>query len=415
MADLDAGQGQGETSGQRVLSGLLKARDQARLADGAAPSLPHPQPATVKRAALNAIGRAFERLYKLPASPLELSPAAITLAEMAELLPQPALLSVVEGAGEAIGVVAICPSLMTALIEMQTIGRITSRPVETRRSTRSDAIICADFVNALLSELGGEITRIDGFENFGGFRYASFLEDQRPLLLMLEDCPYRSLAYTVKVGGEPGREGKIFVALPQKTAVAALAPPSPAEAVMAAPATDESDRPAPDLTAPMAQAPIEVVGVLCRRSMRLGDLRDLRAGQVLPLPRVDLSHTRLETRLGQLLATGKLGESEGYHAIRLRREGEQKLTGGDDQQAGKTNDQAASTASGLTAHDVIANGTHPALAPEPPMADLSLPDRFRTGTAVPGDAKQPPPQNSGTTVAPAPTTADAPQKSANTG
>lgn len=109
MADLSAGQGPDGGSGQPVLSRLLQARDDARLAGGAAPALPHLPPITAKRAALNAIARAFEHMYQLPSTPLEMSPAAITLAEMAELLPQPALLSVVEGQGETIGVVAICP------------------------------------------------------------------------------------------------------------------------------------------------------------------------------------------------------------------------------------------------------------------------------------------------------------------
>lgn len=396
-----------------MLSRLLQARDDARLAGGAAPALPHLPPITAKRAALNAIARAFEHMYQLPSTPLEMSPAAITLAEMAELLPQPALLSVVEGQGETIGVVAICPNLMTALIELQTIGRLTARPVDTRRPTRSDAIICADFINALLDELGGEMARIDGFENFEGFRYASFLEDQRALLLMLEDCPYRSLRYSVRLGHEPAREGQIFVALPQKAAVAALAPPVRQDARPGgAAAAQDGRKSGPDLSGQMAQAPIEVVGVLCRRKMRLGDLRDLREGQLLPLPRVDLAQTRLETGSGQLLAIGKLGEADGNHAIRLRREGDQPEAEPDLHRAGGQTARP-DLPSNATAQE--APGQNPAVSPEPPIADLSLPDSFRSAGPDEDRAGETPAGAAARSVVSGRSAAAAPQKAVNTG
>lgn len=382
---MDAGREQGGKDGPQALRRLLQARDQARVDHGAAPSLPRQQPATLKRAALTAVARAFDRLYQLPSHPLGLTPAAITLAEMAELLPQPALFSIVEGGGDALGVVALCPALMTALIEMQTLGRITARPVDNRKPTRSDAIICADFVNMLLDELGKEMPAIDGFEGFSGFRYASFLDDPRPLLLMLEDCPYRVLGYRLRLGGEPGREGTIFVALPQPQAAAALPAPQPRGRDNQPPtgpaqngsAVDETGKTQPaQLSARVAEAPVDVVGVLCRRAMRLGDLRALRPGQLLPLPRLDLSQTRLETRFGQVLAIGKLGEAGGFHAIRLR------VGDGADQHALRADgqDAASVTAAQGPKDDPIPAPPDPArraMATEPPIADLAKPDRFR--------------------------------------
>lgn len=386
----DFGSAQNGDGGQGVLGRLVMARDQARVDHGAAPALPRPQPATAPRAATHALARAVEGLYGLPVSPLDVTPAAITLAEMAELLPRPALLSVVEGAGEALGVVAICPSLMTALIEIQTLGRITARPVEPRRPTRSDAMICADFVNALLAGLGEEMAGIDGFEGFGGFRYASFMDDQRPLLLMLEDHPYRSLRFRLGLGQPPGREGEIFLALPQKRVSPALpaptAPPQPAETPAGrAAGADGGDAVAdPRIVLNMRAAPVDLVGVLCRRRIRLGALRNLQPGQILPLPRVDLSETRLETRLGQLLAIGKLGEAEGYHAVRLRGAGDEVARDGPEisavpaEHGGRA---APETGDGAIPGDMIA---------EPPMGDMDRPDGFRPPRAGAGSDRPAP-------------------------
>jgi hypothetical protein len=47
----------------------------------------------------------------------------------------------------------------------------------------------------------------------GGFRYASFLEDARPLGLMLEEEAYRVLSADV-VLGDGGREGRVILVLP---------------------------------------------------------------------------------------------------------------------------------------------------------------------------------------------------------
>ena len=204
---------------------------------------------------------------------------------------------------------------VTALIEVQALGRITARPAERRRLTRSDAAICVDFVNALMGDLGTEMAAVEGFGPIQGYRYATHLDDPRPLILMLEDRPYRSLAFDLRFGAAETRDGQILIAVPHKPdarpalpqpAVPNAAPSSPTGAALGA-----------TLASSMAAAPVEVVGVLCRRTMTLGELRALVPGKLMPLPRVTLTDARLETLDGQLLATGKLGEAEGCHALRL--------------------------------------------------------------------------------------------------
>ncbi|MDQ1899428.1 FliM/FliN family flagellar motor C-terminal domain-containing protein [Paracoccus sp. WLY502] len=288
---------------------LLRVR--GRGADNPA-RLPQPQPLSPARAAANAVGRAAERLYRLPVLPVDITSGAATLAELPELLPDQSLLIVLQGPGDQIGVMALGFETVTALIEVQALGRVTARPAERRRLTRSDAAICVDFVNALMSELGTEMEQVEGFGPIQGYRYATYLDDPRPLILMLEDRPYRSLSFDLRLGGGESRNGTILIAVPHK---ADLRPaPVHRSAVTQAPVPPPSQA---TLANAMATAPVEVVGVLCRRTMTLGELRALVPGKLLALPRVTLAEARLETRDGQLLATGKLGEAEGCHALRL--------------------------------------------------------------------------------------------------
>ncbi|MTD99716.1 hypothetical protein GIY56_05415 [Paracoccus sp. YIM 132242] len=334
------------------LQALLRARAQGG-ADKPA-RLPQPQPLSPARAAANAVARAAERLYRLPVLPIDIKPGAVTLGELPELFPEQSLLVVLQGPGDQIGAMALGFETVTALIEVQALGRVTARPAERRRLTRSDAAICVDFVNALMAELGTEMAAVEGFGPIGGYRYATHLDDPRPLVLMLEDRPYRSLSFDLRFGGAETRDGRILIALPHKAEVRPVEAPTAAAPV-----------PVPTgatLAAAMTAAPVEVVGVLCRRTVTLGELRALVPGKLLPLPRVILTDARLETRDGQLLATGKLGEAEGCHALRLQ----------------DPSRSAAEQPSGPVALPVPAQ-----------PADLSETDPFRTASLVHEDAGKP--------------------------
>lgn len=339
---------------QSSQAGRLRALLQARAQDSCdkPARLPKPQPHSPARAAANAVGRAAERLYRMPVLPVDIRPGTATLAELPELLPDPSLLVVLQGPGDQIGVMALGFDAVTALIEVQALGRVTARAAERRRLTRSDAAICADFVNALMAELGTEMAAVEGFGPIQGYRYATQLDDPRPLVLMLEDRPYRSLSFDLRFGGAETRDGSILIAVPCKPEA------RPAEARPMSPAAPAPAAASESLAGAMAAAPVEVVGVLCRRTITLGELRALVPGTMLPLPRVTLAQARLETPGGQLLATGKLGESGGCHALRLH-------------------DPARPAA--------LQPPVQPAARPELPPADLSGSDPFRASPAPQAD------------------------------
>lgn len=310
--------GRAAPTGGAVLRGLIAGRNAQREGAGAPPALPRVAPVTPARAAATAAGRAGKDLYGLPVRGLAARVGAATLAELAELLPDPALLAVVQDPAGALGVMALTPDMIASLIEVQALGRVTARPVTRRRPTLSDAMICADYVDALLTNFGVELATLEGFEGFGRFRYVSHLDDQRPLMLMLEDASYRTLAMDLQMGGTQGREAQIFLALPQPQAAALPKPAAPDHAAGdgTAPARTAPRR-APDLGAAMRDAPIDLVGVLCRKRLTLAQLRGLAEGATIPLPRAGLGDIALETRQGQVVARGRLGEIDGHYAVRL--------------------------------------------------------------------------------------------------
>ena len=358
--------------GGQVLRRHVAALAARRRATGATEDPPQsspgrPVPRPPERIISGALGRAAERVHGLPLFFDRVEVRQAGLAELAECLPEPALILVAEGPAEALGAVAICPGLLASVIEMQAVGRVSSRVLPMRRPTRTDGAICADLVNACLFELGDELASQPGFEGLRGFRYASFLDDARPLGLMLEDTAFHLLSVHLRAGNAGQRDGRMVIALPVATAVrqaetrAILLEPRPEE-----PPSEAADEicPAGSLAGMVRTVPIDLVGILGRRMISLGELRSLSPGDTIALPAALLSAATLETTGGQVLFRGKLGEFAGRHALRL--------VGGAE--------GATAPASGWTQHE---QASVRALAHEPPIADLGTPDAFRDGEAVP--------------------------------
>lgn len=330
----------------------------------APPEVDEPRLPTSERGAAVALSRAAERLYGLPIFTETAEIALVTLSELPELLPDQPLLAVIGAKGDPLGVVALCPSIIASLIEIQAIGRLSSRPVRARRPTRTDAAIAADFVNALLQELARELGATE-LMGIAGFTYSSFLDDPRPLMLMLEDVPMTRLTMRCRLGAGGQRDGQLLIALPTVTRATATLPdqsprllatggpmvPPPEPAEMAVATAEETFGNA------VREAAIELVGVLCRKTLTLGMLRNLSPGDLIPLPAGALDETRLETAQGQFLAQGRLGDADGYHAIRLK-------GGADDNEATSMPSELAQS------------------------IDITQPDAFRQppGTVAPGDA-----------------------------
>ncbi|WP_051201520.1 flagellar motor switch protein FliM [Paracoccus aminophilus] len=302
---------------------LVERPSETFFADAPAPLMDLPiEPVSPARGAAVALGRVADKLYGLAIFVESVEEDSTSVPELAELFPDRSLLAVVHGGSDSLGVVALCPSLIASLIEVQAIGRVSSRQLRPRRPTRTDASISADFVTALLAELGKEIRGVEG-PDYGGFSYASYLDDPRPLMLMLEEVPFTRLTLRFRIGQGGQRDGTILIALPQTPAApvwesGSLALPEPDLLSHAEIGTDEPIFSDPeDLAAQMRNAPVSLVGVLCRRKMSLKALRGLGPGDVIPLTNGSLDTAQLETESGQVLATGRLGEAEGFHAIRL--------------------------------------------------------------------------------------------------
>lgn len=257
------------------------------------------------------LARAARDLMKLSLDVRSLAVERRTLAEMAELVPDRALIAILDGPAEGLGAIILSQPILSGFIEAQTIGRIRPQDHVPRKPTRTDAAMVVAVIDAALTGLEQALAEEADLVWAGGFRYASFLDDPRPLTLLLEDAPLRLLRAEVSLAGGV-RNGEILLALP-----ADGRGQRPAAAAVEAPPSDHGPLFLQALTERINGAPSRVEAVLARLTMPLANVMALTEGMILPLQNAALDRISLEGLDGRHVADGKLGQNRGMRAVRL--------------------------------------------------------------------------------------------------
>jgi len=263
--------------------------------------------AAVEKAWTLALARAARDEMAVALSLQDFRAGRRTLAELVEMLPEPALIAALdEGTGEATGCVVLDGAVMAGMVEALTTGTVTAGPA--RRPTRTDAALLAPVLDRALAGFeaaAGEAGLVDWAR---GFRFAATVEGGRGLSLLLEDALYRVLEGEVDLGSG-ARQGRMLLAVPDGRAPVVL------------PKAPEADaRFAEDLAAQVAEAKVRLDTVLLRLSLPLGAVMGLQVGQELALPRADIGRISLEGMDGRKVGAGRLGRQGNLRAVRLTAE-----------------------------------------------------------------------------------------------
>ncbi len=260
-----------------------------------------------------ALARAARDTMKLP---LEVPSLRLSRGSLAELLEMPAdrsLFAVLEGPGEGMGLLVLSPPVLQGLIEQQTLGRVQSHAAAPRKPTRTDAAMVAGLIDAALAGLEQALAQEADLVWAGGFRYASFLDDARPLGLLLEDFSYRILQAEVSLA-HGTRSGEVLLALPAEgrgTIPSYTAPPPQEDCDAPAFARALADR--------VEGATSDLQAALTRITLPLVTIMSLRVGEVVALPSAALDQISIEGIDGRPVGQAKLGQNRGMRALRVTR------------------------------------------------------------------------------------------------
>jgi flagellar motor switch protein FliM len=258
-----------------------------------------------------ALARAANDILALPLEVARLSVNRRSLAELLELAPERALIAVLEGPAEGLGILMLSPPVLSAMIEMQTIGRVSSSAPPVRKPTRTDASMVADMIDQALQELESGLESDPDLIWAGGFHYASFLDDPRPLGLLLEEEHYRVIQAELRLGNG-AKSGAVMLALPAEGRGRA---PKPAPTATPAPVAAALFSKA--LSDQVMRTEADIAAVLHRFTVPLSFVMALKTGDIVPLSTAALDRIVLEGLDGRPHASRRLGQNRGMRAGRL--------------------------------------------------------------------------------------------------
>lgn len=273
----------------------------------------NPAPEVVQGAAKAwklALARSARDMIELELGIIDLRQSRSSLNELLDLPPDRSLIAILEGPKEGLGLVVFAPEILAGIVEMQMVGHVSATPPLVRRPTRTDAAMVSGVIDKALRGLEIELDQSTDLIWTSGFRYASFLEDARPLALLLEDVTYQILAADVSLA-EGAKTGQILLALPANgrgnPPKAVETPPSRAAEMVFGAALGEQ----------IMGASAELIAVLVRMHLPLDTLLNLKSGDSLALGNAALDQIDLEGLDGKRLASGKLGQNRGLRAVRI--------------------------------------------------------------------------------------------------
>lgn len=268
------------------------------------PEIGAPTATRILRSALMQAGEDVAALTIVAGQPEE---TRVTLDPMVEGIEAQALMCLLEGPQAAYGLAILDPQAMAALIEVQTTGRVRTRPADVRAPTRTDAIMCADFIDRTLEllEQGATDAELDLLPVLAGFRYALALPEPRAISLTLPDIPYRQFSVSLDLG-RGAKQGKIDVVLPydgpgRGRGGAGLDPQVFTEALGDVVGTTTA----------------RLLGTLHRIELPLAEVAALEVGSLVPIPKEALSQVAIEDIDGRTIMRGRLGQQGGNRALRI--------------------------------------------------------------------------------------------------
>ena len=208
-----------------------------------------------------------------------------------------ALVLGMEGPGASRGFAMVDLQARAALIEVQTMGRVTKADPPDRAATAADAALTGHVIDAWIGAYCA--TADDG--KLKGWRTAQHLTNARAAKMAADDGEYERLDLVLSFD-DGARTGRVRLVVP-----------------FGAPKADSPKAEAGETTdrGVLLEVEAELEAILYRSTVPLDWLTGLDTGAILEIPPEAVARVQLEDADGRHVATGQLGKSQGQKAVRL--------------------------------------------------------------------------------------------------
>ena len=202
--------------------------------------------------------------------------------------------------------------MVSALVEVQTLGQAQARPAAPRVLTATNAALTQPLLAGVSRRMAGLLPA--DAAALPPLTPVKRMPDMRALVLEMGTGGYQLWRCSCALGHERCAEFALLLPAAEPPAAAqlpdrkqAVPTPAPACGASCAPTTGQG----------LLDVPVSLGVALCRVPVPLGQLRALALGDVVALPPGVLGQAWVYSDTGQVVATGTLGRMHGARALRL--------------------------------------------------------------------------------------------------
>lgn len=262
---------------------------------------------TVPKSLRVGLAKVADEAFDLALAVIGVTHETCTLDEALEPVTDDMLMLTMDGRQGLVGGAVISHELVSAMVQQQTTGRVTSVEEMDRAMTATDAALCAPLLDRLFERAHGFLETPEDRDVLPLFRFGARAENKRLFALALEEPEYTVLRLTVDIAGGVG-QAKMTLVLPLPSA-------KPLPSIF----EEQEDGQGAEVTLEPAVMSLkaEMSAVLCRINMPLVDVSAIQLGQELPVSTDVFDAVQLVSIEGDIVATGAMGQVEGQRALML--------------------------------------------------------------------------------------------------
>lgn len=246
--------------------------------------------------------RDADKLLGLQIAVTEVTPGEARKPDVIKGLKPTDLIYLMKADKAAPGLCTLSPGLLSALIEMQMSGRVSTGEAAERTPTRTDGVVASDIVDRWIAAAKAEAAAQDILDRlpFAEHYRAATVPDARNADLALDPGMFRTLSVSLELASG-AKSGVLFFAIPVR---------QERGRTLASGTADE-------FRDVVREARTALKVVLTRLPRTLAEARRLSVGDTLEVPIDALRAVTLESADGHAVATGRLGQSGGLKAVRI--------------------------------------------------------------------------------------------------
>lgn len=229
----------------------------------------------------------------------------LTHGQLLEALDADALLLMLEGPLGGVGVAVADIDVISALIEVQTLGQVVAAPAIKRPPTRTDSAMCEAVLDQILQRFEGYLAEGSAEDWASGFRCDKPIGNIRLLGLAMADVPYRMFHLQFDMA-DGAKQGVLQIVLPAEGGRVDKA------------GADAATGWAHMLEKNVGDSSAEITAVLHRFQISLAEVQALKVDALISVPKAAIIEISMEGSDGVVVGDARLGQQNGHRALRLK-------------------------------------------------------------------------------------------------